>query len=141
MAGPNSARRAGVLLLASLASGCGPKSPAAPPSKEPVIEATPTVITPHDDEAPEQMFERARGLLIMNRGADAARLFDRLAEQGGRLTPLARFNAGIGWEQAGDRATALLRFRTAAVLAPTGEAGKWARLRQARIEGYAEQWT
>src|SRR5689334_22330271 len=77
---PGVTRPADYLVLiatAALAGGCAHRTAAAP--APPVIQATPVVITPHEDEAPEAMFRRAELLLAEGKGAEAGPLFDRLA--------------------------------------------------------------
>jgi tetratricopeptide (TPR) repeat protein len=108
-----------------------------------VIHATPIRITPHDDEPPAETFERARSLLVEGNAAEAGRIFDRLADTdpSGSIAPLARFNGGIAWEQAGDRTKALERFRNVVERYPAGDVGKWGALRAARIHAYLEQWS
>jgi hypothetical protein len=70
-------------------------------------------------------------------------LFDRLVTENSaaEIAPLASFNAGIAWEQASDRETALSRFRAAAARHPDGDVGKWATLRSARLQAYLERWS
>ena len=70
-------RRFLLLLVGSL--GCAAKPVAVAPPAHPVVYATPTVITPHEDESPTAAFQRARGLLLEGRAAEAAPIFDRLA--------------------------------------------------------------
>jgi hypothetical protein len=129
--------------LAIVASACARVPPSAPPPAQPVIYVPPTIVTPKDDETPTQKFERARVLLIGGKGAEAGGLFDQLAqgESGGPIGPLASFNAGVAWEQAGDREAALLRFRFTADKYPAGDVGKWAAIRAARLHAYLEQWS
>jgi len=130
-------------MVAAWTVGCAAKPVASPPPAHPVVYATPTVITPHEDESPTDAFQRARGLLLEGRAAEAAPIFDRLAaaDSVGEMAPLARFNAGICWEQTGDRAKALERFRDVVEHYPAGDAGKWGGLRAARIQAYLEQWS
>jgi tetratricopeptide (TPR) repeat protein len=114
-----------------------------PPPVHPVIYVAPTIVTPKDDETHEQKFERARALLVDGKGAEAAPLFDQLASDpsAGPIVPLASFNAGVAWEQAGDREAALARFRSTAEKHPAGDVGKWAAIRAARLYAYLEQWS
>src|SRR4051794_19962779 len=69
-------------LSIALLTGCagqrvqGP--PPAPP-KEPVIVATPVIITPTDDELPGAKLSRGLALLAQGDAAGAARLFDEVA--------------------------------------------------------------
>jgi len=65
-------------LIALIALGTGCAHRAALPPAQPVIQATPVVITPREDEAPEATFRRAELLLLEGKGAEAAPLFDRL---------------------------------------------------------------
>jgi tetratricopeptide (TPR) repeat protein len=122
---------------------CGGAPPPRSPSTTSTIYVPPTVVTPYDDEAPAQTFERARALLLEGRSAEAARLFDRIAADrtAGDIAPVAFFNAGVAWEQSGDREAALARFRSAAERHPAGEVGRFALLRTARIHAYLEQWS
>ena len=106
----------------------------------PVIQATPIVITPHDDETPDHKFDRARALLLEGKGRAAAPLFDQLADAD-LLAPASRYNAGIAWEQAGDLAAALQRFQNVAEHSREGELGRFAALRAARLFSYLERWS
>jgi tetratricopeptide (TPR) repeat protein len=107
-----------------------------------VIYTTPIVITPRDEESSTQTFELARTLLVGGKAAEAAELFDRLARsEDASIAPLAAFNAGVAFEQTGDREAALIRFRTAAERHPAGDVGKWGALRAARLHAYLEQWS
>ena len=108
-----------------------------------MIVVPPTVVTPNDDETPAQKFERAHALLVDGKGREAAELFDRVARDvsAGAIAPLASFNAGVAWEQAGDREAALARFRAAADRHPEGDVGKWAAIRASRLHAYLEQWS
>src|SRR5450432_3735769 len=135
-------RRFFFTLLAVGCVGCAAKPVVVTPPAHPVVYATPTVITPREDESPTDAFQRARALLLEGRAAEAAPIFDRLAtgDSAGEMAPLARFNAGIAWEQTGDRAKALERFRDVVEHYPAGDAGKWGGIRAARIQAYLEQW-
>jgi tetratricopeptide (TPR) repeat protein len=126
-------------LLAVVVASCGRTRP----PEVPVIQATPTVVTPREDEAPTAKFQRARSQLQTGHFAQAAQLFDELtaANVSDEMTQVAGFNAGVAWEQAGDRDQALARFRAVAEHHPAGDAGKWSALRAARIEAYLEHWS
>ena len=130
-------------IVVAFASACAHRQAVAPPPAQPIIYVPPTIITPKDDETPTQKFERARALLIDGKGAEAAGLFDQLArdESTGPIGPLASFNAGVAWEQAGDREGALSRFRSTAERHPTGDVGKFAVIRAARLHAHLEQWS
>jgi hypothetical protein len=132
----------GLSVVVVFASACAHRE-TAPPPVHPVIYVPPTIVTPKDDEPPAQKFERARALLVEGKGAEAAPLFDQLAgdESAGPIVPLASFNAGVAWEQAGDREAALSRFRATAERHPAGDVGKWAAIRAARLHAYLEQWS
>ena len=55
---------------------------------------------------PLRNLPRARALLLEEKGLEAAPLFDELGETvepSHEIAPLARFNAGVAWEQAGER--------------------------------------
>jgi len=132
----------GACLAWTLSSLACAQHPAKSPTP-PVIHATPTVITPHDDEAPIAKFQRARALLQAGRFAEAGQLFDELVggNHSAEMSQVAGFNAGVAWEQTGDREKALSRFRTVAGSYPVGDAGKWSALRSARLDAYLEQWS
>lgn len=124
-------------------AGCAGKSVPAVPPATPIIYVEPIVITPNDDEPPTQMFERARSYLLGGRALEAAKIFDRIVQADGasEIVPIALFNAGVSWEQAGDRDAALVRFRSTADRYPAGDVGKWAIIRSVRIQAYLEQWS
>jgi hypothetical protein len=140
-------RGSSVLLLATcvavaaFAGGCAHR-PVPPPAPPPVY-ATPTVVTPHEDEPPRAMFERAHQLLVEGKGAEAGRLFDKLAglDASDEVAQLAHFNSGVAWEVAGDRPAALARFRAVAIRFPELEVGLLGALRASRLEAYLEQWS
>src|SRR5438309_1559502 len=85
----------------------------------------------------------ARSYLLGGRALEAAKIFDRIAQADGasEIAPIALFNAGVSWEQAGDRDAALVRFRSTADRYPAGDVGKWAIIRSVRIHAYLEQWS
>jgi hypothetical protein len=131
----------GLLAFLSLLVGCAHTPPA--PAQAPVIHATPTVVTPHEDETPEEAFQRAKMLLVEVKGAEAGPIFDRLSmlDPNGEVAPPAHFNAGISWEVAGNRELALTRFREVMQKYADRELGKWGALRASRLEAYLEQWS
>lgn len=145
----SSARLALLTTLLAVGAGCGaaatstapPRSSAAKP--EPVITTTPTVITPHDGTNVAEMFERARKLLLDGKSLEAAKLFDEVlaADPDGAYAAASDFNAGLAWEAAGDRATALDRFRDTLRRFPQGDTGKAATIRASRLLAYLEQWS
>jgi hypothetical protein len=130
-------------IVVAFVAACARGPESAPPPAHPIIYVAPTLVTPKDDEPPVQKFERARALLVDGKGAEAAPLFDELAADAstGAIVPLASFNAGVAWEQAGAREAALQRFRATAESHPEGDVGKWAAIRAARLHAYLEQWS
>jgi len=133
------------LLLSAVGCQAHAGGPASRPPELPVY-ATPVLVTP-TDETPEEMFERAHGLLLEGLAKEAAPIFDRLAQPSEpsaaspELPSFAAFNAGIAWEQIGDLRTALARFSAALKNHPEGEVGKWAALRSARLHAALEEWS
>src|SRR5688572_9830943 len=96
------ARFLALIAAAVLSAGCAQR--AAVPATAPVIQTTPIVITPREDEAPEAMFRRAELLLLEGKAAEAGPLFYRLAEldPSGPIAPMAHYKSGIAWDVAGD---------------------------------------
>jgi tetratricopeptide (TPR) repeat protein len=143
------ARLALVASMLALACGCGAgvastaPPPSAPPKPGPVITTTPTVITPHGDTNVAEMFERARKLLLDAKPLEAAKLFDEIlaADPSGAYAAASDFNAGLAWESAGDRTTALDRYRDTLRRFPDGDTGKAATIRASRLLAYLEQWS
>jgi tetratricopeptide (TPR) repeat protein len=132
-----------VVVLAAV--GCQVRPPAAPTvAQQPVMQTTPIVITPHDD-APSlaEEFDRARDLLQQGHAQEAAILFDEIAtaDRSQNLAPFASFNAGVAWEEVGDRIAALERLRSVLKSHPDGDVGKWAALRAARLYADREEWS
>lgn len=110
---------------------------------EPVIQATPVVITPHHAGDVAEMFERAHALLSKGRTTEAATLFDTVAEAdaSGPLASAAIYNAGLAWELGGQREKALARFKDALRQARgNDDIGTLAAIRATRLLGMAENW-
>jgi len=133
---------AGLGALLVVGGGCAQRA-ALPPSAPPVVRATPIVITPHEDEAPEATFRRAELLLSEGKGAEAGLLFDRLAalDPAGLIAPVALYKSGVAWDVAGDYAGALARFRATASRYADRDIGRLATLGTLRLEAYLEQWS
>ena len=131
------------LIATALAAGCAQR--AAVPPAQPVIQATPIVITPREreEEAPEAMFRRAELLLLEGKGAEAAPLFDRLARLDPSLpvAPMAHYKSGVAWDVAGDYPGALERFRAVSTRYKDRDIGRLATLGVSRLEAYLEQWS
>ena len=82
--------------------------------------------------------------VLEGKALEAAPLFDELseaAEPNSEIAPLAHFNAGVAWEQAGEREKGAARFEQVVRQWPEGDAGKWGALRAARLRAYLEQWS
>jgi tetratricopeptide (TPR) repeat protein len=130
-----------LIALTALGTACAHR--AAVPPAQPVIQATPVVITPREDEAPEAMFQRAELLLREGKGAEAGPIFDRLAglDPSGPIAPMAHYKSGVAWDVAGDYAGALARFRAVATRYADRDIGRLATLGTIRLEAYLEQWS
>ena len=130
-----------LIALGALGAGCAHR--AVVPPAQPVIQATPVVITPHEEEAPEATFRRAELLLLEGKGAEAAPLFDRLTglDPLGPIGPMAHYKSGVAWDVAGDYPGALARFRAVAMRYADRDIGRLATLGTARLEAYLEQWS
>jgi tetratricopeptide (TPR) repeat protein len=129
------------LIAAAMAAGCAQRA-AAPPA-QPVIQTTPIVITPREEEAPEATFRRAELLLAEGKGAEAGPLFDRLAQldPAGPIAPMAHYKSGVAWDVAGDYPGALARFRAVVSRYKDRDIGRLATLGVSRLEAYLEQWS
>jgi tetratricopeptide (TPR) repeat protein len=127
--------------VAALGLGCAQR--AAVPPAQPVVHATPIVITPREEEAPDAAFRRAELLLLEGKGAEAGPIFDRLAllDPAGPIAPMAHYKSGVAWDVAGDYVGALARFRAVIARYPEREIGRLATLGVARLEAYLEQWS
>jgi tetratricopeptide (TPR) repeat protein len=126
-------------LVALATVACQARPPVTPTSAAPVT-TTPIVITPL--EGPADEFERARQLLLAGKAREAAPLFDELArDPSPDIAPFASFNAGIAWEEIGDSAAALARFRAVLAHHPDGDLGKWAAVRTARLHVARVEWS
>ena len=136
-----SARRLALMAAAFLGAGCAQRA-AAPPA-QPVIQATPIVVTPREEEAPEATFRRAELLLLEGKGAEAGPLFDRLAglDPAGPIAPMAHYKSGVAWDVAGDYTGALARFRAVATRYADRDIGRLATLGVSRLEAYLEHWS
>jgi tetratricopeptide (TPR) repeat protein len=132
-----------VVALGTTACGTGARTRPPEPPKAPVIYATPTIVTPHDEVPAATKFEQARAEFDAARYREAGELFDQVvtSEPGGPLAPAAVFNAGLSWERSGDRERGLERFRAALTRARTTEDTKLAAMGAARLMAYFEQWS
>lgn len=143
----------GALLAGSLCLlGCGAtasRSPAAPGSVLAPSPGAPApqvldeiVISPHDARQLEEAFRRGQDLLLSDRFAEAAALFDRLVRfsPNGPTAPPSLFNAGLAYLSLGDRARAVERFAEQIRRFPAEPITKNAILRSARIYAYLERW-
>jgi tetratricopeptide (TPR) repeat protein len=132
-----------MLAFAALANGCAHRAPPSPPAPPPVVQATPVVITPHEDEPPEVLFQRAETLLAEGKAKEAAPIFDRLAklDPEGPIAPLALYKSGVAWDVALDFQAALSRFRAVLARYPDREIGRLASLGVLRLEAYLEKWS
>ena len=130
-----------IVVLGALGGGCAHRA-ALPPAR-PAIQATPIVITPHEDEAPEAIFQRAELLLAEGKGAEAGALFDRLSglDPAGPIAPIAHYKSAVAWDVAGDYAGALARFRAVRTRYPDRDIGRLATIGSLRLEAYLEQWS
>jgi tetratricopeptide (TPR) repeat protein len=132
---------AALIAVAALGAGCAQRTTV--PASPPIIRATPVVITPHEDEAPEAMFQRAELLLREGKGAEAAPIFDRLAglDPAGPIAPLAHYKSAVAWDVAGDYQGALTRFHAVKTRYADRDIGRLATIGAARLEAYLEQWS
>jgi tetratricopeptide (TPR) repeat protein len=139
----NALRASWLLAFAALANGCAHRAPPSPPAPRPVVQATPVVITPHEDEPPEVLFQRAETLLAEGKAKEAAPIFDRLAklDPEGPIAPLALYKSGVAWDVALDFQAALSRFRAVLARYSDREIGRLASLGVLRLEAYLEKWS
>lgn len=130
-----------IVAVAVFGGGCAPR--AAPPAAQPVIHATPIVVTPHEDEAPEAAYQRAELLLREGKGAEAGPIFDRLAalDPQGPIAPMAHYKSGVAWDVAGDYRGALARFHAVRIRYADRDIGRLSTLGAARLEAYLEEWS
>lgn len=128
--------------FASLVGCAGGLARVKEPAAEPVIEATPVLVTPDETANVAELFERALAHLSGGRPVDAARLFDTIiaADTRGTYVPTAAFNAGLAWELAGEPTLALARFQEALHRAPAEKSGTLAGVRALRLLVRAEDW-
>jgi tetratricopeptide (TPR) repeat protein len=128
-------------MASALAAVACQTKPPVTPAQPSTIVATPVVVTPHEEPALER-FERARLLLVDGRAREAAPIFDGLIDDpSDDIGPFAAFNAGIAWEELGDRQTALARFGSVLARHPNGDLGKWAAIRSVRLHAALEEWS
>jgi hypothetical protein len=125
--------------------GCSrPAAPAASPSGRLFIEVPAVVIRPYDEAPPTEKIDRAIALLSEGKARAAADLFDDVARdpRASKVLAIVLYDAGIAWEQAGDRDRALARFQSAMKAASdSAEEGKLAGLRVLRLLEYLERWS
>jgi tetratricopeptide (TPR) repeat protein len=136
--------------------GCGPDAtpePTTPPSLTgdpsaggtglPSVRVAPVVITGYSATELAAEFERARSLLLVDRYAEAAVVFDRLRllGKGRELGAPSVYNAGLSYEGLGDLARALERYRELWSEYPTSTVTVGGLVRLSRLLGYLEQWT
>jgi len=113
-----------------------------PAAEDPVVEATPTVVTATEASNVAELFERALSLLARGEAEEAARLFELVAsaDTRGTYAVSARFNAGLAWERAGNEAQATEWFETVIADAPAEHLAKVAAIRASRLLVRGEEW-
>jgi tetratricopeptide (TPR) repeat protein len=144
------------LLLGGALTGCAssmnePRAPQAPaseavvPAKPPAQVSTQTnVISSSGEEGTAaELFEKGKQALLQEKYAEAARLFD-LVLQGdpeSKLAAAATLQAGMAYEGASNRETALARYRQVIDKYGSGELAKTAMLRSGRVLTHLERWS
>ncbi|MEJ7729740.1 MAG: tetratricopeptide repeat protein [Polyangiaceae bacterium] len=133
------------LWLAS--SGCSatpqPEAPSGGASRPGgVVQVAPITVSPYTDAELEKQFEQGRSLLFADRYRDAAEVFDRLVRlaPNGAVAPPSLYNAGLAYEQLGERATAVDRYREQVRRFPELATTRAALLRVTRLLAYLERW-
>jgi tetratricopeptide (TPR) repeat protein len=128
--------------MAALAGCAGQTAAPQPPTTRPPIEVAPLVVSPYADAELEQMFERARGLLMADKYRESGEIFDRLARLSpdGKVAPPSLYNGGAAAEGLGDRAGAVARYRALLQRFPDHLLARSARLRLVRLLAYLERW-
>jgi tetratricopeptide (TPR) repeat protein len=139
---------AGFVLLAPLALGCtgaakpAVAGPAAAQAKPPSQTVDPIVIRGNTTDELLGELEQARSLMLVEKNEEAAEALDRLfakAEEPA-VKALAAYNAGLAYENMGNRAVAIQRYRTIAQSYADQSISKHALVRLTRTLGRLERW-
>lgn len=111
-------------------------------SPPPNTTATEIVVTPGDAGTGQELFDKARGLLLDGKLKEAAELFDAVAKASptSKLAPSALANAGLALEGLGDRDGALERYTQVISKFADDPAAKTALLRSGRVNVFLERW-
>jgi tetratricopeptide (TPR) repeat protein len=145
---PGWAWAARVGLAVAMGSGCA--SSALPPSAQPV-EPGPTTppqvlhgltVSPYSDDELVEQFEAGQRLLLDDRAAEAAEVFDRLVRfsPDGPTAAPSLFNAGLAYLVLGDRPSALTRFEEQVRRFPEAPTSRNALIRSTRLLAHLERW-
>ena len=138
---------AAVVFSLSLLPACAAKPAAAPPPAPARragagLEVPPGRGAPYTDAELTQQFEHGRSLLLVDKHAEAAEVFDRLLRLApdGPFAGPSLFNSGLSHEGMGEREVAAERYREHLRRFPDLPTAKGAELRLARVLAYLERW-
>lgn len=133
------------LWLASIGCSATPQPEAPSGASRPggaTVQLPTTTVSPYTDAELAQQFEHGRSLLFADRYREAAEQFDKLVRlaPNGEVAAPSLYNAGLAYEQLGERAKAVDRYREQVRRFPELATTRAALLRSARLLAYLELW-
>jgi tetratricopeptide (TPR) repeat protein len=147
---PATLRRGLSVAVLCCAAGCAstraPASPASmsPPTTAPghTIEVAPVVVSPYDDVELAAQFEHGRTLLLAEKYAEAAEIFDRLVRlaPSSEVAPPSLYDGAIAHEGMNERDGAIARLLELLQRYPAHATARGALFRLGRLYGYLERW-
>ena len=144
-------RRSLSVAVLCFTAGCtATKAPATPSGVSPptatssrTVEVAPLVVSPYDDAQLAAQFERGRTLLLAEKYAEAAEIFDRLVRlaPNGEVAPPSLYNGAIAHEGLNERDAAIARLLDLRERYPAHATARSALFRLGRLYAYLERWS
>jgi len=147
-----------ILFCAACSAGCSstpvPLSPSSgansgvrgltspPGAAHPTVEVAPVVVSPYTDVELAAQFERGRTLLLADKYAEAAEIFDRLTRlsPSGEVAPPSLYNGALAHEGMNEREAAIARLVDLLQRFPEHATARGALFRLGRLYSYLERW-
>jgi tetratricopeptide (TPR) repeat protein len=109
----------------------------------PVVEVAPVVVSPYSEAELAKEFERARGLLMQDKFAEAMPIFDKIVRLApdAATAPPSLFNGGLAREGLAEREAAVGKYKELLERFAQHELAREATFRVTRLDGFLERWT